>query len=70
MKSPQFLRFWMKLTQKNLSSQILKILPAVFVRIGASKINLGGNVEASPAVFGNMLAVGTRGQRIFGIEIM
>ena len=34
------------------------------------QINLGGNVEASPAVFGNMLVVGTRGQRIFGIEIM
>ncbi|MCL1884322.1 MAG: PQQ-binding-like beta-propeller repeat protein [Defluviitaleaceae bacterium] len=33
------------------------------------RINLGGNVEASPAVFGNMLVVGTRGQRIFGIEI-
>ncbi|MCL2407188.1 MAG: PQQ-binding-like beta-propeller repeat protein [Defluviitaleaceae bacterium] len=33
------------------------------------RINLGSNVEASPAVFGNMLVVGTRGQRIFGIEI-
>ena len=33
------------------------------------RINLGGNVEASPAVFGNMIVVGTRGQRIFGIEI-
>ncbi|MCL2578189.1 MAG: PQQ-binding-like beta-propeller repeat protein [Defluviitaleaceae bacterium] len=35
----------------------------------AYRINLGGNVEASPAVFGNMLVVGTRGNRIFGIEI-
>ncbi|MCL1862815.1 MAG: PQQ-binding-like beta-propeller repeat protein [Defluviitaleaceae bacterium] len=34
------------------------------------RINLGSNVEASPAVFGNMLVVGTRGQRIFGIEIL
>ena len=33
------------------------------------RINLGSNVEASPAVFNNMLVVGTRGQRIFGIEI-
>ena len=32
-------------------------------------INLGSNVEASPAVFGNILVVGTRGQRIFGVEI-
>jgi outer membrane protein assembly factor BamB len=34
------------------------------------RINLGANIEASPAVFGNMLIVGTRGQRIFGIEII
>jgi outer membrane protein assembly factor BamB len=34
------------------------------------RINLGGNIEGSPAVFGNMLVVGTRGQRIFGIEIL
>jgi len=33
------------------------------------RINLGSNIEASPAVFGNMLVVGTRGQRILGIEI-
>ncbi|MCL2840234.1 MAG: PQQ-binding-like beta-propeller repeat protein [Defluviitaleaceae bacterium] len=33
-------------------------------------INLGSNVEASPAIFGNMIVVGTRGQRIFGIEIL
>jgi outer membrane protein assembly factor BamB len=34
------------------------------------RISWGGNVEASPVVFGNMLVVGTRGQRIFGIEII
>jgi hypothetical protein len=34
------------------------------------RLNLGANVEASPAVFYNMLVVGTRGNRIFGIEIM
>jgi len=34
------------------------------------RIPLGGNVEASPAVFGNFIVVGTRGQRIFGIEIL
>ncbi len=33
------------------------------------KINLGGNVEGSPAIFENMAAVGTRGQRIYGIRI-
>jgi len=31
--------------------------------------NLGANVEASPAVWGNTLIVGTRGQRIFAIEV-
>jgi len=34
------------------------------------RIRLGSNVEASAAVFGNFLVVGTRGERIFGIEIM
>ena len=34
------------------------------------RLNLGANVEASPAVFYNMLVVGTRGNRIFGIEIL
>jgi outer membrane protein assembly factor BamB len=34
------------------------------------QINLGANIEASAAVYGNMLVVGTRGQRIYGIEIM
>jgi outer membrane protein assembly factor BamB len=33
------------------------------------RINLGGNIEASPAVFGNRLVVGTRGQRVIGVEI-
>jgi outer membrane protein assembly factor BamB len=33
------------------------------------RISLGSNIEASPAVFGNKIVVGTRGQRIFGIEI-
>ncbi|MGE5630690.1 MAG: PQQ-binding-like beta-propeller repeat protein [Caulobacteraceae bacterium] len=32
-------------------------------------INLGANVEGSPAVFENMVVVGTRGQKIFGIRI-
>jgi len=35
----------------------------------AHRINVGSNVEASPAVFGNILVVGTRGQSIIGIEI-
>jgi len=34
------------------------------------RINLGANIEASPAIFGNTLIVGTRGQRIFGIDIL
>lgn len=33
------------------------------------KINLGANVEGSPAVFENMVVVGTRGQKIYGIKI-
>jgi outer membrane protein assembly factor BamB len=33
------------------------------------RINLGSNVEASPAVWGNMIVVGTRGQRIIGIKL-
>jgi outer membrane protein assembly factor BamB len=33
------------------------------------KVNLGGNVEGSPAVFGNMVVVGTRGMQIWGVQI-
>jgi outer membrane protein assembly factor BamB len=32
-------------------------------------IKLGANVEGSPAVFENMVVVGTRGQKIFGVRI-
>jgi hypothetical protein len=32
-------------------------------------ITLGTNIEASPAAFGNMIVVGTRGQKICGIRI-
>jgi outer membrane protein assembly factor BamB len=32
-------------------------------------IMLGANVEGSPAVFDNMVVVGTRGQKIFGVRI-
>jgi len=32
-------------------------------------INLGANIEASPAVYGNTVVVGTRGQKICGIKI-
>lgn len=32
-------------------------------------LNLGANIEASPAVFGNMLVVGTRGQEIVGLKL-
>ena len=32
-------------------------------------VELGANIEATPAVFENMIVVGTRGQRIFGIAI-
>lgn len=34
-----------------------------------STINIGSNIEASPAVFGNILVVGTRGQKIYGIKV-
>ncbi len=32
-------------------------------------INLGSNIEASPAVFNDTIVVGTRGQKIYGIRI-
>ncbi len=32
-------------------------------------INLGTNIEASPAIFDDMVVVGTRGQKIYGIKI-
>lgn len=32
-------------------------------------ISLGSNIEASPVVFNNMLVVGTRGQKVYGIKI-
>jgi len=32
-------------------------------------ISLGSNIEASPAVFNDMIVVGTRGQKIFGVRI-
>jgi outer membrane protein assembly factor BamB len=34
-----------------------------------SKISVGSNVEASPAVYKDMLVVGTRGQRVVGIKL-
>lgn len=33
------------------------------------KMNLGSNVEASPAVYKNTLVVGTRGQKIYGVTL-
>ena len=33
------------------------------------KIELGANIEASPAIFGDTLVVGTRGQKIYGISL-
>ncbi|MBE6941491.1 MAG: pyrrolo-quinoline quinone [Ruminococcaceae bacterium] len=32
-------------------------------------INVGSNVEASPVVFNDMLIIGTRGQKVYGIKI-
>lgn len=32
-------------------------------------LNLGANIEASPAVYGNTIVVGTRGNRIFGVTL-
>jgi len=34
-----------------------------------STLGLGSNIEASPAIFNDMLVVGTRGQQIVGIQI-
>lgn len=33
------------------------------------KLNLEANIEGSPAVYGNTIVVGTRGQRIYGVVI-
>jgi len=33
-------------------------------------LQLYGTIEASPAIFGNIIVIGTRWQRIFGIEIL
>lgn len=32
-------------------------------------INLGENIEATPAVYNNMIVVGTRGKKIYGITL-
>ena len=32
-------------------------------------VGLGSNIEASPVVFNNMIVVGTRGQKVYGIKI-
>lgn len=34
-----------------------------------STVNIGSNVEASPAVFGDIVVVGTRGQKIYGLKV-
>ncbi len=34
-----------------------------------STVNLGGNVEASASAYGNMIVVGSYGQKIFGIKL-
>ncbi len=34
-----------------------------------STVNIGSNVESSPAIFENKIVVGTRGCRIYGVEI-
>ena len=34
-----------------------------------ASVDLGSNIEASPAVFDDMLVVGTRGQKIYGVRI-
>ena len=35
----------------------------------ADSIKLGGTIEASPAVYGNMVVVGTRAMKIWGVEL-
>ena len=34
-----------------------------------NKISVGVNVEASPAIFNDMIVIGTRGKKVFGIQI-
>ncbi len=50
------------------SSGALSLIEARTGRL-LDEIDLGSNIEASPAVFEDMIVLGTRGQRIFGIKI-
>ena len=34
-----------------------------------SSVNIGSNVEASPAVFNDIVVVGTRGQKVYGLKV-
>lgn len=51
------------------SAGILHLLDARTGKL-LDQLPLGANIEASPAVVGNTLVVGTRGMKIFGIELL
>ncbi len=50
------------------SSGVLSLLRATTGEL-LHEIDLGSNIEASPAVFDDTIVIGTRGQKIFGIRI-
>lgn len=53
---------------QNNSNGDLKMIDAETGTI-LTNIDLGSNVEGSPAIFGDMLVIGTRGQKIHGVVI-
>ncbi len=50
------------------SSGVLSLIEAKTGKL-LDEIDLGSNIEASPAVFEDMIVIGTRGQKIFGVRI-
>jgi hypothetical protein len=47
---------------------MMRLLEGTTGRV-VSSLKLNGNTEASPAVFNDMIVVGTRSQKIYGIKI-
>lgn len=50
------------------SGGMMRLLEGTTGRV-VSSLKLNGNTEASPAVFNDMIVVGTRSQKIYGIKI-
>lgn len=42
------------------------------VKLGETKTSLntgGGNIEGSPAIYNDIMVIGTRGKKVYGIKI-